>query len=129
MLPRMSLGAMPPNQTPLGPITLPNAATGDLIFMLSGNNPYYQFSQYEVVSTFTSGQQGTVQILQTGSVQFSAQDCSQYAGQAVTLVVGDLVIDHGVSIRLFRSVVDLDAQTPGVKDVTAILTRSRMPCG
>lgn len=117
-LPRSSIGTV---SVPT-PITLPNPATGDLIFALPNASPYYQFPQFSLVSSFSApGTQGTVEINSTsGAVQFSTPDQAKYGTQAVEIVYGDLPIDHGVSMRFFRSPVDLDAQTSGVKDVTAL---------
>ena len=118
-LPRQSLGVI----TAPSSITLPSPTTGDLIFCVPLALPFYQFPQYELVkppNTFdANGTQGIVQINQsTGAVQFSVVDQSLFAGLSVTLVSGDLPIERGISLRLFRSPVDLDAQSVGVKDVT-----------
>jgi hypothetical protein len=117
-LPRQSIGTI---NAPT-PITLPSPATGDIIFALPTSSPYYQFPQYSLVAAFTSpGTQGTVQVNQiSGAVQFSTADVAKFTGHTVEVVYGDLPIDHGISIRFFRSPVDLDAQTVGVKDVTAL---------
>ena len=120
-LPRQSIGTV---SLP-SPISLPNPATGDLIFALLQNAPYYQFPQFEVVSptvfASNSGEQGTVQInTANGAVQFSGADIGEYGPQPLTLISGDLPIERGISFRFFRSVIDLDAQTPTIKDVTAI---------
>ena len=119
-LPRTTIGTV---SSP-GSITLPSPATGDIIFCLPNATPYYQFPQNSFVASFSSpGSQGTVQINQsTGDVQFSVPDISKYGSETVLVVSGDLEIDHGVSFRLFRCVVDLDAQTVGVKDITAFYT-------
>jgi hypothetical protein len=119
-LPRQNIGTIgaPSN------IAVPIPATGDIIFSIASksNQPYYQFPNYSVVSSFSSGgTQGTVEILQSsGAVRFSSADQSNYSGQEVTVVFGDLPLDHGLSLRLFRCPVDLDGKTPNVKDVTAV---------
>ena len=123
-LPSQNLGPMPSDGL-MGPINTPVPATGDIIFYVrsnpANNTPYYQFPYYEVVGTPTTPPTGTVSILQqTGQVQFSSQDAGGYTGQDVFVVFGDLLIDHGVAIRFFRSPVNLNGQTTGVKDITAV---------
>ena len=124
LLPRQSLGPM--TSGPMGPINTPVPATGDIIFSVPSNalkgTPYYQFPYYDIVG-FNAGlpSNGTVDIEQrSGFVQFSSGDAGTYSGQDVTVVFGDLPIDHGVSIRFFRCLVNLNGQTAGVKDVTAV---------
>lgn len=114
-LPRQVLGVI---TAPVAIVGLPPA--GDLIFELPAANPYYQFPRFSYVSSFSSGQVGVVQIdPSTGDVQFSAADQVTYAGQSVTVVFGDLPIEHGISLRLFRTPVNLDG-SQDIKDVTAI---------
>ena len=124
VLPRVDLGPMPPGGL-MGPISTPIPATGDIIFSIPANplnnTPYYQFPNYEIVGAFDSGNSGTVEILQgSGQVQFSGGDAGAYQGNHVIVVFGDLPIEHGISMRFYRSYVNLNGQTPGVKDVTAI---------
>ncbi len=123
-LPRQSLGPMTSGL--MGPISTPVPATGDIIFTIPSNaindTPYYQFPYYEVVGLDTApNTTGLVSIGQrTGNVLFSSSDASTYSGQTVTVVFGDLPIDHGISFRFYRCPVNLTGQTPNVKDVTAI---------
>src|SRR5208282_78258 len=86
------------------------------------------FPYYSVITTpdTSGGEQGTVEVLQnSGQLQFSASDQSRFSTTApalpvaVTLVYGDLLIDHGVSMRFFRCPVNLTGQSSSVKDVTA----------
>ncbi len=123
-LPRKSLGLMPSSGTITPGIDAPIPATGDIIFYVPANpnngTSYYQFPNYEVVGQFDGGTQGTVEILQgSGTVQFSGADAGSYTGSPVEVVFGDLPIDHGVSIRFFRSYVNLSGQGQ-TKDITAV---------
>jgi hypothetical protein len=56
-------------------------------------------------------------VVSPGIVQFAGGDTNAHLGQDVTLVFGDLPIDHGISIRFFRSYVNLTGQS-NIKDVT-----------
>lgn len=123
-LPRVNLGSMPSSGL-MGPIHTPIPPTGDIIFYIPANpvanTPYYQFPNYEVVGAFDGGNSGTVEILQgSGLVQFSGGDAGSYQGNDVIAVFGDLPIEHGISMRFYRSYVNLSGQTAGVKDVTAV---------
>ena len=115
LLPRQSIGTV---NAPSSIIGLPPEG-GDLIFALTSAVPYYQFPQFIYTTTFDPiGQSGFVQVNPTtGAVQFSIGDRATYGSQPVEVVSGDLVIDHGVSMRFFRSPVNLDA-SQAVKDVT-----------
>lgn len=119
VLPRQNIGII---DSP-GALSLPLPATGgDIIFSLPTVSTYYQFPQFSLVPAFSSpGTQGTVQINgSTGAVQFSTADVAKYTGHTVEVIYGDLPIDHGISIRFFRCPVDLNAQTLGAKDITAL---------
>lgn len=118
-LPRHDLGSISAPSS----ITLPSPATGDLIFCVPLAAPFYEFPQYTLVKlpdTFDlDGTQGVVQVSQdTGAVLFSVVDQVLFNGLNVTLVSGDLPIERGISLRLFRSPVNLDAQSTGIKDIT-----------
>lgn len=117
-LPRQSNGTV---NTPTPIVGLPPPG-GDIIVALPSAIPYYQFPQVSLVSSFDSvGKSGVVEVDATsGAMQFSLADRATYGSQAVQVVFGDLAIDHGVSLRLFRTPVNLDASQAGVKDVTAI---------
>ncbi len=104
-----------PRQT-LGLISAPAAIVGlppqgvDLIFNLPLASPYYQFPKFSYTTSFTTGQAGVVQVNPgTGAVQFSTSDQATYAGQSVDVVFGDLLIERGITFRLFRTPVNLDA--------------------
>ena len=110
----------------LGDISSPSNVAGlppngvDLIFALPG--VYYQFPQFSYLdsSLFSSGQSGVIQVdPNTGAVQVSASDQAKYVGEALRVTFGDLEIERGVSVRLFRTPVNLDG-TQGINDVTSI---------
>ena len=115
-----------PSQT-LGTVTAPGTIAGlpsiggDLVFRLPDSDPYYRFPNFSYVTAFDpTGQTGVVQIIEgTGAVQFSVADQTRFGAQDVELVFGDLEIEHGVTLRMFRSVINLDGQLD-IKDVTAI---------
>jgi len=101
----------------LGNIASPSAisglppAGGDLIFALPGAPTYHQFPKFSYVTALTPpGETGVVQVKQSdGTIQFSAADQATYSGQSVTVIFGDLPIERGISLRLFRTPVNLDA--------------------
>jgi len=112
----------------LGDIATPSAITGlppegvDLIFSLPNATPYYQFPRFSYIpaALFNSGKTGVVQVDPvTGDVKFSNSDQSRHSGETVTVVFGDLPIERGISVRLLRTPVNLDASLE-LKDVTAI---------
>lgn len=119
-LPTTVLGSMPVGYTSLVIPSLPPDG-GDLVFKVASK----QFSQTQVVTAFSddTGKSGVVQILRSGGggeARFSLADRTAYLGQTVTLTTGDLALDHGISLRLFRDPVNLDASSPSLKDVTAL---------
>lgn len=121
-LSQQTLGAMPAGYTSLSMTNVPPAG-GDLVFQVGGK----QFAQVLEVSSFSdsTGQQGTIQILRSGlnaQVRFSLADRTLYVGQTVSVTSGDLPVDHGVALRLFRDPVNLDGSDPSLKDVAAIYT-------
>lgn len=81
-----------------------------------------QFPGFTRVSTFdATGKAGQVQVDQTsGAVQFSVPDVAAYGTLAAEVIVGDLPLERGLSVRFFRTPVDLDAVDPSLKDVHAI---------
>ena len=125
-------GLMLPSQ-PFGTVTSPavlNPAPiigGDLIFRLDGVAGKPEFPYINYVTSFGYGQPGTVQILLPGipsaPVQFSVPDQIAYGSALVTYISGDLPIERGISLRLFRTPLNLNG-TPvilgGQKDVTSL---------
>lgn len=118
---------------PLGTVTSPaviNPAPlpgGDLIFRLEGVVGEPEFPNVNYVTNFSYGQPGTVQVMLPGfpvaTVQFSVPDQKKYGSAAVTFIPGDLPIERGISLRLFRTPLNLGG-TPvtqgGQKDVTSL---------
>jgi hypothetical protein len=107
LLPRQVLGNI---AAPAAIIGLPPVGL-DLIFAIPSATPYYQFPKFSYVTVFNPpGSTGVVQVIEsTGAVQFSAADQATFSGKAVTVIFGDLPIERGISIRLFRTPVNLDA--------------------
>jgi hypothetical protein len=116
-LPRVTLGTI---GAPAFPITLP-ASGEDLVFRAVGGTSPHQFPEFSLVSTLTSpGKTGVVQVdSATGAVLFSDPDISAYGGDTAEVVYGDLTLERGMSIRFFRSPVNLDGGNPSVKDLSA----------
>lgn len=124
-LPRWSIGNV--SGAPLTITTLPSAGA-DLIFYLPGvNRQYASVIRYDPLFTFAfpsgGGTFGTVEVLPalppgvSGQVKFSQFDQILYAGQPVEFIQGDLPIERGVYLRLFRTPVNRDA-TGSTPDVT-----------
>ena len=117
-LPSQALGAI---GSPAILASLPPAG-GDLIFTLNGVSPYYRFPTitYRAAASFNAGKQGEVQVdLTTGLVRFSAADQTAHAGRTITVTHGDLSVERGITLRLFRNPVNLDGARD-LKDVTEI---------
>jgi hypothetical protein len=109
--------------------TLPPEAS-DVYFRLPNypaTDPRLQFPETRYVGTFSSvGERNVVEVNDgsvtpgdIGKVQFSYVDQLLYGPQAVLAVIGDLIIERGMKLRLFRSPVDLTAINDDVKDATA----------
>jgi len=79
----------------------------------------YQFTSAVRVSSLTSpGQADVVQVDDSGNVQFSDADQAKYGSRTAEFLSGDLLIERGISLRLFRNPVDLNAKDPDLKDVS-----------
>lgn len=109
--------------TPCGTLAPIPLEESDTYFRISG---VVQFPQTVFVDAFDStGKQGQVQVRRSdGAVQLSAVDRADYTGGTVQVVRPDVLIERGVSLRLFRSPVNPAATTPGVKDVTAFYVQT-----
>jgi len=115
-------------------LTVPTAALGDVDapgtlspIPSEDSDTYFrspgvvQFPQTQFVDALSSGKAGVVQIERgTGNVWPSTADQAEYAGEALQAVLPDVLIERGLSLRLFRSPVDLGATDPTVKDVAAL---------
>lgn len=120
-LPRQSLGTINASGT-----TTPQATTissvptsgGDIIFRVPGVT---QFPESVLVTAFDPvGKQGQVQYNAGGQVQISLADRTKYGGQTLQVVFGDLPLERGISMRFFRTPVDLSDADVTVKDVTSV---------
>lgn len=105
----------------IGTVNLPGIVAGlpteggDLIFRVPG----YQFPSFVRVPSFSSkGKAGRVEILPTGQVGFSLADQAKYGALPVEVIFGDLPVERGIDLRLFRSPVNLSGEG-STKDVTA----------
>lgn len=109
--------------TTLGTINTPGVLSplppeaSDLFFRVSG---VVQFAQTVFVTTLTSpGKKGTVQVRRSdGQVQFSSADVALYTGQTIQAVVPDIDIERGMTVRMFRTPVNLDDADASLKDVS-----------
>ncbi len=113
--------------TSLGTVNTPGVLSpqppeaSDLFFRISG---VVQFAQTQFVDTLTApGKKGTVQVRRSdGQVRFSTADQQLYNGQSVQAVVPDIAIERGMTIRMFRTPVNLDDADPSLKDVACFYT-------
>lgn len=124
----LSIGLTLPRQS-IGTVVSPMTITGlpsegaDLIFRAlppSPSDKVVQFPEVSRTETFSLfGKTGEVQVNPiTGGVQFSLADRAAYGSRSVQVVFGDLPIERGVSLRLFRTPVDLEGTSPELKDVS-----------
>ena len=116
----LTIGNITPSQ--VTPIPL----VGEDLAILAMNGPtiVHQFSAFVLVNTPGDfdpiGKADQVQIaLSDGTLRFYAADVINYGPYTITVVFGDFLIERGVSLRLFRSPVNLSGTNPSIKDVTA----------
>jgi hypothetical protein len=88
-----------------------------------------QIHQFPVTSRVTSfsspGSFGTVQVNDSsGAVQFSVPDQVKYGTWRVEAISGDLLLECGLSMRFFRSPVDLSGTDLAIKDFTSFYPTS-----
>jgi hypothetical protein len=108
----------------LGTVNTPGVLTplpsedSDLFFRVPG---IVQFAETHFVDTLTTpGKKGVVQVRRSdGQLQFSNSDKGRFGSDAVQAVVADLDIERGMTLRLFRSPVNLDGTSTSVKDASA----------
>lgn len=119
--PRQLLGSFSTSPIAVAP-SLPISGN-DLVFVaMNGTTVVHQFSDFVIVSSFTTGKLDQVQVLSDGSaIKFYASDALNYGAYQAWVVIGDVQIDavHGVSFRFFRSPVNLGGSNTSVKDLTA----------
>jgi hypothetical protein len=102
---------------------IPRAGEDLAILAMSGSTIVHQFPNFVLVpdnSHFVADKAGQIQITaDTGQIRFYPFDFIRYFNNTLRIVFGDFLIENGVSLRLFRSPVNLDGSNPNVKDVTA----------
>lgn len=84
-----------------------------------------QFATTTYVESFTLpfGLSGVVEVLtSTGQVRLSLLDQASYPTHTLELVSGDLPLERGLSLRLFRTPVDLEAASKDVADTVSHYT-------
>lgn len=115
-LPRQSLGTV---NSPSSIIPVPLEGS-DVFFRAVHGSEFQQFPITSKVITLTSpGKTGEVQLDPSGAVRFSNSDKADYGTWNVTAYSGDLYLERGISMRFFRSPVDLSGTNPSVKDFSA----------
>lgn len=106
------------------PLPLPYVPSSgvDVIFRLSNGSTWIQKTYVKFVDDFdTSGSEQDIQVKNSdGSILFSAVDRSSLGSWSVTAWICDLPIERGLSLRLFRSPVDMAAANSSVKDVASL---------
>ena len=123
-LPAIPLGTMSA-PLPLWP-TPPEG--GDIVMGLTSIFPpgILQFDATFFVDAFTEVAADTVQIRRSdGVLAFNPQDVAGYGLLPLTAYVCDLPVDHGISLRLFRTPVDPSNTNPDVLDFTAYYRANR----
>jgi hypothetical protein len=112
----------PAQTTPCGTLATLPAESSDVYFRIPG---IVQFRETVFVDAFSAtGKTGQVQIRKSdGAVQLSAADRAAYSGLTVDVVLPDVPVERGLSLRLFRSPINPDA-TAGAKDVASYYTVS-----
>jgi len=112
-----SLGAFPVLYSI--PVSVSNWPVGetDIVFSVGS----YRFPQVEYVTVAPTdfGRKGTVRVLVTGlnaQAWFSLADTFAFAGQPLSVIFGDFLVERGVSLRFFRNPVNLDGANTALKD-------------
>jgi hypothetical protein len=122
-LPTQSLGTVNPSGvqgTVLSPIPSPG---GDIIFRIPGVIDFQEAISTQFSDFNYTGKQSEVQYdPTTGQVLLSLADRTTYSGQPLSVTLGDLAIERGISMRFFRTPVDLSGTDASVNDVSAIYT-------
>lgn len=106
------------------PTTIPEES--DLFFQATGlPGGQVQFPLTSWVDAFsTNGKSGTVEVRRSdGQVQFSLADRSAYGAGTARYIVADLEIERGMTLRMFRTPVDLEGlDQVTLKDVASLYT-------
>lgn len=112
------------NSEAIGSVSSPTPITSvtvdsheELVFKLPSG---YRFPTVSYVASLTSpGKSGEVQVDFNGNVKFSNADQNKYGPTPVTVYFGNLFLERGIAISLYRTPVNLDG-TAGVNDLTQI---------
>lgn len=80
---------------------------------------YAQFPETLHVDALGSPSTGQVEVTPTGDIRTAASDRGAYGSTPLVCVNGDILIEDGVSLRLFRTPVDTSGTNPAYKDVSA----------
>ncbi len=106
--------------TPIALTNMPSEG-GDLIFRIPSIGYQFPETVRVPVGMFdATGKKGQVQTDKLGNIQFSLVDRTLYSADQVEVIRGDLPIDHGISLRLFRTPVDPGGTASDTRDVTAL---------
>lgn len=96
---------------------------GDILITLSfGGDTHTVPNTVRVTVHSGSVPDNTVEIDPSGLLKFSSTDANNYSGWAITATVADLPLEHGVSVRFFRSLADPSQANPEIPDVTSVYT-------
>lgn len=107
------------------------SSPGTISTTLEGSGVYFrapsvptQFETTAFVDAFSAlGKRGVVEVRRSdGQLQFSFIDQLLYGGAAVVAVLGDLPIERGIALRLFRSPIDPGGTDADINDVSAFYT-------
>lgn len=81
----------------------------------------YQWGEtdrYPTLANAPAPKAGVAQVDDTGAVRFSTQDQVAYGAFPLQVVVGDLLLERGLSMRFFRTPVNTQALDPTLKDLS-----------
>jgi hypothetical protein len=108
--------------TVASPGTISALPGSDVIFVATDGSSTHQFPYTDFVDAIDlNGTAGHVQILKsTGQIGYSALDVTNYSTWSVTAYKGDLLIEHGISLRLFRNPINSNRASSDINDVTAL---------
>ncbi len=101
----------------------PFPMTGSYNFLVERvGNQFGQTLRYTSLAGQPAASSEQVAFDDTGAISTSSPDKALYSTQSLTYTIGDLPIENGISLRLFRSPVDVKATDTSLKDVSAYYT-------
>jgi hypothetical protein len=113
---RRAVKSVSPTQLVVAP-PFPSVAGGT--YTIEKKADIAQFLNTVRVTALSSpGKTGTVQVDGSGGVRFSTSDQGTYGSRTAEVVFGDLPIERGLSVRYYRSQVDLEGKDPSIKDLS-----------